>query len=98
LIPASPVARRVAIGLAGGTAVVLAAFVVAFSYHRLVAPAESWKELFDIGGEANVPTWWNATLLATVALAALVASSTELRPSPPPNSGRGGSLPRPGRC
>ena len=59
--------------LAAVTAVVLITFVAVFSIHRLT-PIESWKEVLDIGGEANIPTWWNATLLAMVAVCALVAA------------------------
>jgi hypothetical protein len=37
-------------------------------------PVPGWKEFFDIGGEANLPTWWNSTLLALVAVAAMAVS------------------------
>lgn len=59
--------------LAAVTAVVLIVFVAVFGIHRLT-PIEGWKEVFDIGGEANVPTWWNGTLLSIVAVTALAAA------------------------
>ena len=73
IVPTSPTARRVGTFLAAVTAVVVITFVVVFSIHRLT-PIDSWKELFDIGGEANIPTSWNATLLAMVAASALFAA------------------------
>jgi hypothetical protein len=66
-------ARLVAGLLAGGTVVVMLAFIVVFALHR-ITPVPGWKEFFDIGGEANLPTWWNSTLLALVAVAALAVS------------------------
>jgi len=55
------------------TLAVFAMFFVAFTLHRFV-PVEGWKELADIGAEANVPTWWNATLLIMVAILTIVAA------------------------
>lgn len=80
MVPASSAARRVGMLLAAVTAIVVIMFVAVFSIHRLT-PIASWKEMFDIGGEANVPTWWNTTLLALVAVTALIAAEISERAS-----------------
>ena len=51
---------------------VMVAFVIVFWVDRIVGAAD-WIRLFDIGGEANVPTWWNVILLAMVATVAMLA-------------------------
>jgi hypothetical protein len=72
LVPTGSTARFVGSVLGAVTLVVVLAFVAVFSIHR-ITPVDDWKVLFDIGGEANIPTWWNVTLLVMVAIAALVA-------------------------
>jgi MFS family permease len=74
LAPKSTVARWATLRLVGVTVVIFTAFVTAFGWHRVISPAPDVKEWLDIGGESNLPTWWNATLLVLVALAALVAA------------------------
>jgi hypothetical protein len=66
-------ARLVAGLLASVTVLVMLAFIVAFALHR-ITPVEGWRDFLDIGGEGNLPTWWNATLLALVAVAAVAVS------------------------
>lgn len=54
-------------------------FVAVFALHR-VTPVPTLKALVDIGGEGNMPTWWNASLLLVTGVAALVARWEEKRP------------------
>lgn len=69
-------ARHVGGALALVTGGVVAVFVVVFALHRLVAVPEL-KEFVDIGGEANLPTWWNASLLLAAALSAGLAAAVD---------------------
>lgn len=59
--------------LAAVTVLVIVMFLGVFGLHR-VTPLDGLKPVFDIGGEANIPTWWNVALLLMVAVAALGAS------------------------
>jgi hypothetical protein len=81
LAPASTIARRVEIALLAATAIVFGSFVITFGWHRVVAPVPHVKEWVDLGGESNLPTWWNATLLVLVATAAVAAAFLTDRPS-----------------
>ncbi len=71
--------RAVWRGLWTVTALVMLLFVAVFAANR-VTPLPTLKPLVDIGGEANVPTWWNASLLLTAGIAAIVARWDERRP------------------
>lgn len=73
LLPSGTDARRVGTILGAVTALVMFGFLAAFTVHRFT-PVDGWKELFDIGAEANIPTWWNTTLLFMVAMFAILAS------------------------
>jgi hypothetical protein len=73
VLPSSAAARRAGIILSVATLAVLIAFVTTFTFERFTS-VSTGKRLFDIGGENNVPTWWNSTLLTLVALGALGAS------------------------
>lgn len=66
-------------GLWAVTASVMLLFMIVFAAGR-VTPLPTVKALVDIGGEANVPTWWNACLLLTAGIAAIVARWDEKRP------------------
>lgn len=68
-----PVIRALAIGLCAVTIVVFAAFVVVFAIHR-VTPIDEAKQFVDIGAEANLPSWWNTSLLVIVSVLAAVAA------------------------
>jgi hypothetical protein len=72
MLPTTPTARRVGLILVIVTVVVLAAFVIVFAVHR-VLPIPDATPVVDIGGERNIPTFWNAILLLSVAVAAVVA-------------------------
>lgn len=72
-------ARGVWRTLWAATALVMLLFVAVFALHR-VTPLPMLKAMVDIGGEANVPTWWNASLLLMTGVAALVARWDETRP------------------
>lgn len=74
LVPSSVGARRVVVGLVAATGLVFAGFVASFGWHRVVSPVPAVKDWFDIGGEANLPTWWNSTLLVLIAVLALSAA------------------------
>lgn len=57
------------------TALVIAAFVVVFALNRVGgADLAGVKTVVDIGGENNVPTWWNGALLFGVAAAAAIVA------------------------
>lgn len=71
-----PVIRAVAVGLTAVTVVVFVAFIAVFAVHRLT-PVDGAKRFVDIGAEANLPSWWNTSLLVIVSVLAVVAS---LRP------------------
>jgi hypothetical protein len=72
MLPRTSTARRVGLILVIITVVVLAAFVIVFAVHR-VTPIPDAKPVVDIGGERNIPTFWNTILLLSVAVAAVVA-------------------------
>jgi hypothetical protein len=61
------------------TAVVMLLFVAIFALNR-ITPVPTLKGMVDIGGEANMPTWWNASLLLVTGVAAVVACWPETRP------------------
>jgi hypothetical protein len=73
-------ARGVWRTLWAATALVMLLFVAVFALHR-VTPLPTLKAMVDIGGEANVPTWWNASLLLMTGVAALVARWDETQPA-----------------
>jgi hypothetical protein len=81
LLPTGRVARRVGTGLGLVTAVILVGFVLAFGIHRLT-PIPAWKEFLDVGGEGNLPTWWNSILLALVAVSAFVVAFFDMAAVP----------------
>jgi len=70
--------------LLGITAAVMLLFILVFSLHY-VTPLDEAKEFVNIGGEANLPTWWNASLLFLVttlaATAAFMAEGRRIRVS-----------------
>jgi hypothetical protein len=59
--------------LSGVTIVLLVAFVVVYAIHR-ATPIPDAKPIVDIGGEHNIPTYWNAFLLLLVSAGAVVAA------------------------
>lgn len=64
---------RIGLGLGIATAAVFVLFAGVFAAHRVVTPMDGMKAFVDIGGEANLPTWWNSTLLVFIAMCALTA-------------------------
>ena len=52
-------------------------FAFAVTFHHLVAQIPQFRAFVNVNGEANLPTWWNATLLLAVAFCAFVARLTE---------------------
>ena len=62
--------------LAVTTAIVLV-FGTVLLVHQYVTPIPRLKSVFNMNGEANVPTWWNSALLGTIGFAALVARAFE---------------------
>lgn len=57
------------------TAAVMAAFLVVFAVNKFGPDLSGPKRVVDIGGENNLPTWWNGLLLLAVAVAAFRAST-----------------------
>lgn len=57
------------------TALVLAAFLLVFTLNKFGPELSGLKQVVDIGGENNLPTWWNGLLLLAVAVAAFRASA-----------------------
>lgn len=76
--------RRAGRLLLGITAAVMLLFILVFSLHYLT-PLDEAKAFVNIGGEANLPTWWNASLLFLVstlaATAAFMAEGRRIRVS-----------------
>lgn len=66
-------------GLWAVTALMMLLFVAVFALHR-ITPLPALKAMVDIGGEANMPTWWNASLLLMAGVAAVVARWDEEQP------------------
>ncbi len=67
--------RSLGVALLGVTAAIMAAFVVVFGLNRTTSMhLGDLKTFVDIGGEANLPTWWNASLLFTVFVVAVAAA------------------------
>jgi hypothetical protein len=81
VLPATAPARSLAVVLSGVTIVLLAAFVAVYAIHR-VQPIPDAKPIVDIGGEHNLPSYWNAFLLLLVSVGALVASRHDTRTNP----------------
>lgn len=77
-MPTAPKDIAVRTGLALGlvTVAILAAFVgiAALNY---VVRVPGLKQFVDIGGEANLPTWWNASLPFLVSVGAVAARAAE---------------------
>jgi hypothetical protein len=71
--PATNAGIAAGIALSAVTLVILAASLLAAAVNR-VTPIEAWQEFLGVGQEGNLPTWWNASLLFTVAVSAVVAS------------------------
>ena len=67
--------RRAGRLLLGVTAAVMLLFLGVFSLHY-VTPLDEAKAFVNIGGEANLPTWWNASLLFLVTTLAATAAFT----------------------
>lgn len=79
------VGKRLGRSLLLVTALVMVAFLTVFTLNRAGLHLKDLKTFVDIGAEANLPTWWNASLLFTVFLAAVVAAFL------PPGQGESGS-------
>jgi hypothetical protein len=73
----SPAAVRTVVALGVVTVVLIAAFVFVLWFHWYVAPIRQLRNFLHINGEVNLPTWWNATLLAAVAFCAFTARVQE---------------------
>jgi hypothetical protein len=73
---------QLVVALLTGTAVVVLASSVVLVLHEYVYSMSRPKSLFNINGEANLPTWWNSALLLLIGIGALVARAfeTERRP------------------
>lgn len=56
------------------TAALFAAYAAVVAYHYRVTEVESWMQAFGVGREHNVPAWWNAVLLLSIAATALLVS------------------------
>ncbi|MFC5752302.1 hypothetical protein [Actinomadura rugatobispora] len=59
---------------AGITAALVAADLAIRGFHHYVEPVPALRWAFNVGAEANLATWWNSTLLLSVAGTALVAA------------------------
>jgi hypothetical protein len=70
-------AVRTVSALGGATAVLFAGFVFVFWFHEHVASVTRPRAFLNVNGEANLPTWWNASLLLAVAFCASVARFQE---------------------
>ncbi len=75
VIPKDPT-LRIGLALAAVTVAVIGVFVTVFALHYVVAVPQL-KQFVDIGGEANLPTWWNASMLFMVGIGALTARSLQ---------------------
>jgi hypothetical protein len=63
------------------TVVLFAAFVFVFWFHEHVGSITRPRAFLNVNGEANLPTWWNASLLLAVAFCASVARFQERDPA-----------------
>ena len=68
---------RTVVALGVVTVVLLAAFVFVLWFHEYVASITRPRAFLNVNGEANLPTWWNATLLLAVAFCAFAARVQE---------------------
>lgn len=68
-------ARRLGLALNLTTALVMTAFATVYALNRFTdLDLRKIKGAVDIGGENNIPTWWNGLLLLAVAVAAATAA------------------------
>lgn len=75
IVATTRVGKSLSVALLGVTAAVMSAFVIVFGLNRTTSmDLADLKTFVDIGGEANLPTWWNASLLFTMFLVAVVAA------------------------
>jgi hypothetical protein len=72
---------RTVVALGVVTVVLFTAFVVVLWFHWYVLPIRQLRNFLHVNGEANLPTWWNATLLLAVAFCALAARIQERDPA-----------------
>lgn len=56
----------------GATAVLLIADLAVRGYHAYVHPVPALRMVLNVGAEGNLASWWNSTLLLTVAATALL--------------------------
>jgi hypothetical protein len=73
----SPTAREAVVALGVVTSAVFAAFAFVLWFHDYVAPIPQIRAFVNVNFEANLPTWWNATLLLMVAFCAFAARVQE---------------------
>ncbi|TDC57122.1 hypothetical protein E1281_06120 [Actinomadura sp. KC345] len=71
--PPSPLRRPLLVAV-GATALLLAVDFALRAYHEYVEPIPALRRLFNIGSEGNLATWWNSTLLLSVAGMAVLAA------------------------
>lgn len=73
---------RLVVALAVVTAGVVGLFCTVVLVHEYVRPLPQVRTLVNVNGEANLPTWWNATLLLMIAFGAAVARTLEHETAP----------------
>ncbi|MGQ0624080.1 MAG: hypothetical protein ACT4PP_05405 [Sporichthyaceae bacterium] len=80
-LASTAIGRRLCAALIIATAVVLSAFLTVYSLNRLGVDLAGIKGAVDIGGENNIPTWWNGLLLLSVAVTAIAAARRAAEPA-----------------
>lgn len=68
-------ARPVTVALAAGTTLLMVSFVTTFGVNCYVTDIRDVRDLFDVGTEANVATWWNTLLLLAIAASAILVAA-----------------------
>lgn len=75
----TPITLTVALALMTGG--ILLSFVVVLGVNDLTGALTRTRVFVNVNGEANLPAWWNGTLLLMVALGALACRSLTQRPA-----------------
>jgi hypothetical protein len=73
----SRTAVRTVVALGVVTVVLFAGFIFVLWFHENVASITRPRAFLNVNGEANLPTWWNASLLLAVAFCAFAARVEE---------------------
>ncbi|TDC86281.1 hypothetical protein E1285_23975 [Actinomadura sp. 7K507] len=69
-----PSLRGPLLAAVAATALLLVVDFALRAYHEYVEPIPALRRLFNVGSESNVATWWNSTLLLSVAGMAVLAA------------------------